>query len=190
MIVETEAYSHEDPGLALLPRANGAQRSHVRPARPRLCLSLLWPALVPEFRVRPRRAGKRRAVRSLEPTCGLDTMRDTPEHRGCRAPLLGARTTLPGARGDAGRMTARPSTRRLSAFMGGRARSDVSVGRRIGITQAPDKPWRFGPEGIALRQPPVSAGGGGDVSAVRPGRGSKLAPFCAQARASAATAAS
>ena len=63
-IVEVEAYDHEDPGRAQLPRKDGAQRLDVRPARARVRLPLVRRPLVPEPRVRGRKRRSRPSARA------------------------------------------------------------------------------------------------------------------------------
>ena len=64
-------------GRARLPRPHATQRVDVRAARARLRLPLVRDPLVPEPRLRGRRAAQRPcSIRALEPTHGLERMRE------------------------------------------------------------------------------------------------------------------
>lgn len=92
-------------------------------------------------------------IRALEPTDGIDLMR---ERRGlddlralCSGPgklcaALGVTGALDGARLDGPPF----------AFTRPRHAAELSVGKRIGITKAPDIPWRFGIAGSRFLSKP------------------------------------
>ena len=156
-IVEVEAYDREDPGQPRLPRADAAQPLDVRPARDRVRLPLLRDPLVPEPRLRGRRA--RRPPCSSEPSspstgstgCASGAASTTP-----RAPLRGPGPALPGAR-DHGRAR-RPVARRAAL----RARAAPRRhGRRRSAARA-----------SASVEPPSSRGATGS-----PARASSAAPY-------------
>ena len=148
-IVEAEAYAHDDPashsfgGLRVRnaamfgpPGTLYVYRSH----------GIHWCVNVV---CRPAGIGAAVLVRSLEPTHGIDTMR---ARRG-REPLA----TGPGNVGEA--LAATPVLNGEPAVLlpPDRARR-VEASIRIGITRAPERPWRFlDPDSRAVSRPLSSA---------------------------------
>ena len=95
-------------------------------------------------------------VRALEPTRGLEKMRDAPRARRPAAALLRARAALPGARDHA---RARRASARRAAVRAPRAprrAGDVVTGPRIGITRRGRAALALRPRRLALPQPAAS----------------------------------
>jgi DNA-3-methyladenine glycosylase len=159
LIVETEAYDREDP----------ASHSHAGPT-PRNQAMFGPPGRAYVYRsygihwclnfvCREEGHGAGVLIRALEPTTGLDTMR---ERRGLHeARLLCAG---PGRVGQALGITREFNGHRLDRppfeVRAPQAAHDVVSGPRIGISKAADVPWRFGLAGspfLSRRFPPGSA---------------------------------
>ena len=93
-------------------------------------------------------------IRALEPTAGLERMR---ERRGERAPTRdlcsgpGKLTEALGIGLDAERRRPRRATRSCCCRPSAGRRREVVTGPRIGITKAVERPWRFCAAGSRVR---------------------------------------
>jgi DNA-3-methyladenine glycosylase len=142
IIVETEAYEPDDPASHSYggPTARNAAmfgppgRAYVyRSYGIHWCFNVVC------------RSGSAVLVRALQPTAGLDVMM---ERRGTTDPR--ALTSGPGKLTQALALSrdhdCMPLDRALLLSPAGR-QQDVTVGPRIGITKATERPWRFGVTG-------------------------------------------
>ncbi len=131
-------------GVAQLRRPHGAQRGHVRAARPGLRLSLVRPALVPQLRLRAGRPRRRGADPRARADARHRAHARAPRRRRSAPALLRARAAVPGARRDRRRQRAAPRPQALSRRGARRRRpSPCASGLRIGITKSRELPWRF-----------------------------------------------
>jgi DNA-3-methyladenine glycosylase len=151
-IVEAEAYAHDDPAshsFGGLRVRNAAMFGPPGTLYVYRSYGIHWCVNVV---CRPAGIGAAVLVRSLEPTHGIDTMR---ARRG-REPLA----TGPGNVGEA--LAATPVLNGEPAVLlpPDRARR-VEASIRIGITRAPERPWRFlDPDSRAVSRPLSSAARG------------------------------
>ena len=152
-------------GGAFVSRPDRPQCRDVRPARPRLRLSLLRHPLVPEFRLRGEGLGQRRADPRDRAAGGH--RRDAPAARprgrsGCFAPAPAGLCEALGITGAHRRAGARPAA---VPDAGARRESrEIVTGPRIGITKAADLPWRYGLDGSRFLSKPFRR-----MVATRPG---------------------
>ena len=108
-------------------------------------------------------------IRALEPTAGIELMRERRGVDDAAPALLGAGAALPGARRDPRATTACASTG--GRFASSRAADDATLRRshagvRIGISKSVELPWRFVARRVAVSQ---QADAGGCVSEGRSG---------------------
>jgi DNA-3-methyladenine glycosylase len=157
VIVETEAYDHEDPASHTFagPTArNAAMFGPPGHAYVYRSYGIHWCL---NFVCGKRRTGSAALIRALEPTAGLERMR---ERRGlhdvrlfCAGPgrlcqALGITRAQDGLALDAPPFALEKPARRFA----------IAVGPRIGITRAVEVPWRFALAGSAFLSRRISGG--------------------------------
>ena len=137
--------------LALLPRADAAQRHHVRAGRPCLRLPLLRRALDAQPGLR-RARGRRRGRARAGAGAGARRRADARAARrgGRRAALRRAGAPGAGARPDAASTTASRWRAGASSCAPREVAPEIATGPRIGISQAVERPWRYAAAGCAL----------------------------------------
>lgn len=143
LIVETEAYHPDDPASHSFrgptPR-NGAMfagpgRIYVyRSYGIHWCINFVC------------RGASAVLIRALEPTDGIATMRRRRGMEDLRS-LCSGPGKLCAALGVTGALDGHMLDSRPLRFEPPASQGDIVVGRRIGITKAPDVPWRFGLRG-------------------------------------------
>jgi DNA-3-methyladenine glycosylase len=145
-IVETEAYDHEDPASHSFVGPNPRNASMFGPpgcAYVYRSYGIHWCL---NFVCREAGHGAGVLIRALEPTAGLETMRErrglTEQRLLCAGPgrvgqALAITRALDGRRLDRPPFRLRPANGPV----------DVVVGPRIGISKGRDVPWRFGLRG-------------------------------------------
>jgi DNA-3-methyladenine glycosylase len=156
IIVETEAYDREDPASHSF--SGPTPRNAVMfgpPGRTYVYLSygIHWCL---NFVCREAGHGAGVLIRALEPTTGLDVMRERRRQRDVRVLCAG-----PGRLGQALKITRGLNGLRLDRLpFSLRARScepSIVSGPRIGISKAAERPWRFGLAGSAYVSRPFPA---------------------------------
>jgi DNA-3-methyladenine glycosylase len=153
VIVEVEAYDHEDPaahGYRGRTERNASMFGPPGHAYVYRSYGVHWCL---NFVCEPEGVASAVLIRALEPTDGIDIMR---QRRGledvralCSGPgklcaALGVTGALDGLRLDGPPFT----------FALPRKPAELSIGTRIGITKAPDVPWRFGIAGSRFLSKP------------------------------------
>ena len=157
LIVETEAYSHEDPASHSFRGRTARNASMFGPpghAYVYLSYGMHWCL---NFVCGRDPLGSGVLIRALEPTAGLLVMRARRGVEDVRLLCSG-----PGRLCQALAVTGREDGAPLDAppfLIVRRTREpELLVGPRIGITQAPDKPWRFGLAGSVFVSRPFRSG--------------------------------
>ena len=144
VIVEVEAYDHEDPAAhGYRGRTERNASMFGPPGRTYVYRSygIHWCL---NFVCEPEGVASAVLIRALEPLAGLDAMR---ERRGLDSPRLlcaGPGPALPGARRSPASTTDCRSTGRRSSFGPACGEVELVSGPRIGITKAAEQPWRYG----------------------------------------------
>jgi DNA-3-methyladenine glycosylase len=141
IIVETEAYTHDDPASHAYGGENKRNRTMFGPPGVAYvyrsygvhwCLNFVC------------ERGSAALIRALEPTCGIERMRTRrgveDVRRLCRGPGNLAKALGIDGSYDGLRLDAPPF--RLKLAQG--PRPAILIGPRIGLTRAMDVPWRFG----------------------------------------------
>ncbi len=143
VIVETEAYTRDDPASHSFrgpTLRNAAMFGHAGTAYVYRSYGLHWCFNIVA------RGGGAVLVRALEPTAGLDIML---ERRGGASALCSG----PGRLAQALAIDASYDTLRVDqmpfSFSDRPSAPAIAIGPRIGISQACEKPWRFGLQGSA-----------------------------------------
>ncbi|WID99466.1 DNA-3-methyladenine glycosylase [Bosea vestrisii] len=141
VIVETEAYTRDDPASHSFrgpTLRNAAMFGHAGTAYVYRSYGLHWCFNIVA------RGGGAVLLRALEPTAGLDIML---ERRGGASPLCSGPGRLAQALAIDASFDALPVYQEPFKLSDRTCEPDVAVGPRIGISQAREKPWRFGLQG-------------------------------------------
>jgi DNA-3-methyladenine glycosylase len=150
--VEAEAYDHEDPASHSFPgptARNAAMFGPVGHAYVYLIYGMYWCL---NF-VCGEAPGSAVLIRALEPTRGLDLMRERrgllPERQLCSGP--GKLCLALGVTRADDRRPLQPPRFELTVRT---SEPEIAVGPRIGLTKAADVPWRFGLKGSPFLSKP------------------------------------
>ena len=159
VIVETEAYHESEPAChAFVGLTARTAPLFGPPGRAYVYRSYGIHALLNAV-CEPEGVGAAVLIRALEPLAGLDHMR--APRRGGRGPLLRPGQAHAGARASRSSTTrpiSRPGRSSIEAPPPGWEDVAVVVGTRIGITKAPELPWRFcvaGSRSVSRPRPPA-----------------------------------
>jgi DNA-3-methyladenine glycosylase len=152
-IVETEAYHHEDPASHTYrgqTPSNAAMFGPPGHAYVYRSYGLHWCI---NFVCGPRGEGNAVLIRALAPTAGLEAM---GARRGMDDPrkLCAGPGRLCQALGITRAQDGHSLTAPPFGLSPAKARPDIVVGPRIGISQAREKPWRFGAAGSPFLSKP------------------------------------
>lgn len=146
LIVEVEAYDHEDPAAHGFRGETPRNRSMFgRPGHAYVYRSygIHWCL---NFVCEDAGVASAVLIRALEPTRGLDTMRARRGLEDDRL-LCAGPGRLCQALGITGEHDGRPLDRAPFEVRAREADVEIVIGRRIGITKAAAQPWRYGHEG-------------------------------------------
>jgi DNA-3-methyladenine glycosylase len=138
VIVETEAYTRDDPASHSFrgpSRRNAAMFGYAGTAYIYRSYGLHWCLNIVA------RGGGAVLLRALEPTAGLDIMR---ERRGGASALCSGPGRLAQALAIDASYDTLPVDQKPFSFSDRTSAPAVAIGPRIGISQAREKPWRFG----------------------------------------------
>ena len=141
-VVETESYERDDPAChAYVGLTERTEVLFGPPGRAYVYLSYGIHSLLNAV-AEPEGEAAAVLIRALEPTAGIEEMRG--DAAGARTPSSArAREADRGARRRPRRRTAPTSAATRSCSCRRRASRLLATGRRIGITKAVDRPWRF-----------------------------------------------
>lgn len=142
VIVETEAYTRDDPASHSFRGStlrNAAMFGHAGNAYVYRSYGLHWCFNIVA------RGGGAVLLRALEPTAGLDIML---ERRGGASALCSGPGRLAQALAIDASFDALPVYQEPFMLNDRTCEPDIAVGPRIGISQAVEKPWRFGLQGF------------------------------------------
>ena len=142
LVVETEAYEISDPASHSFGGPRGRNLIMFGPVGRVYVYRIYGLHLCLNIVCGPEKGGAV-LIRALEPTLGLDVMQ---ARRGLEASqaLCSGPGRLCQALGVTMAHNGLPSDQPPFALIGDNQRSDLLVGPRIGITKAPEQPWRFG----------------------------------------------
>jgi DNA-3-methyladenine glycosylase len=159
VIVETEAYHHDEPAChAYVGLTSRTSTLFGPPGLAYVYRSYGIHALVNAV-CEPEEVGAAVLVRALEPVAGVELMRlrraGLPRDRDlCSGP--GKLTQALGIELSDNRSDLSQGAIRISARPGGRPAPDLIADRRVGITRAVELPWRFCAAGSRFLSRPVS----------------------------------
>ena len=159
VIVETEAYDQDDPAshsFAGHTARNAAMFGPPGRAYVYRSYGIHWCL---NFVCAPAGHGAGVLIRALEPTAGIERMRERRGIDDAAPALLGPGTPLPGARRHprAQRPAPRPAGRFASCRAATTRRVVVASGVRIGISKSRELPWRFVLAGSRYLSKPLRA---------------------------------
>jgi DNA-3-methyladenine glycosylase len=149
VVVETEAYAPDDPASHSFGGPSSRNSTMFGPPG-RLYVyrsyGIHWCANVV---CEEEGVGAAVLLRALEPTAGLETM---AARRGVADPLLlcAGPGRLAQALGLTGEHDGLPVDRPPALFLAGETRGEVVAGPRVGLSRAPDLPWRYALRGSAF----------------------------------------
>jgi DNA-3-methyladenine glycosylase len=143
VIVEVEAYDHEDPAAHGFRGETPRNRSMFGPPGHAYVYRSYGIHWCLNFVCEEVGVANAVLIRALEPTHGLDAMRARRGLENERL-LCAGPGRLCQALGIGGEHDGLPLDRKPFELRARRAKPEIVVGPRIGITKAADKPWRYG----------------------------------------------